>query len=33
MFNYFTRREGGKEPDFSLFEELSNPQKIKTPSP
>ena len=29
MFNYFTRREGGKEPDFSLFNELSDPARLK----
>ena len=28
MFNYFTRREGGREPDFSLFKTLSNRRKI-----
>ncbi len=28
MFNYFTRREGGREPDFSLFRELSDPEKL-----
>ncbi len=33
MFNYFTRREGGKEPDFSLFKELSDPTKVKAVSP
>ena len=29
MFNYFTRREGGKEPDFSLFKELSDPTQLQ----
>ena len=28
MFNYFTWREGSKEPDFSLFKELSDPQEL-----
>jgi len=28
MYNYFTRREGGNEPDFSLFKELSNPELL-----
>lgn len=33
MYNYFTRREGGNEPDFSLFKELSNPELLKSDSP
>jgi hypothetical protein len=33
MYNYFTRREGGKEPDFSLFRELSDPNRLKPISP
>ncbi|MAT14463.1 MAG: hypothetical protein CMJ46_04250 [Planctomyces sp.] len=32
MFNYFTRREGGEEPDFSLFKELSDPAMLKSPA-
>lgn len=33
MFNYFTCREGGKEPDFSLFNELSDPTRLNPASP
>ncbi len=33
MFNYFTRREAGQEPDFTLFEELSDPAKLKPATP
>lgn len=33
MFNYFTRREGGREPDFSLFRELSDPDRLKPVEP
>jgi len=31
MFNYFTRRESGNDPDFTLLKELGDPQAIKTP--
>ncbi len=33
MFNYFTRREAGVEPDFTLFNELSDPASIKPVAP
>ena len=33
MFNYFTCREAGMEPDFSLLKELSDPAKIKPIEP
>ena len=33
MFNYFTRREGGREPDFSLFKELSDPDRLRLVPP
>ncbi len=33
MFNYFTRREGGREPDFSLFKELSDPERLQSVDP
>jgi hypothetical protein len=30
VFNFFTTREGGKEPDFALLKELANPARIRT---
>ncbi|QDU82332.1 hypothetical protein Pla110_40870 [Polystyrenella longa] len=33
IFNYFTSREGGREPDFTLFKELSDPTKLKPVEP
>jgi hypothetical protein len=33
MFNYFTTRERGVEPDFGLFTELSDPARLKPVSP
>ncbi|MCA9075996.1 MAG: hypothetical protein KDA93_13295 [Planctomycetaceae bacterium] len=32
LFNYFTRRESGNEPDFSLVKELSDPKTIAEPA-
>lgn len=31
LFNYFTRRESGNEPDFELVRELSDPKTIREP--
>jgi hypothetical protein len=33
MFNYFTCRRAGVEPDFSLFKELSDPARLESVSP
>ena len=33
MFNFFTRREGSQEPDFSLFEELSDRHRLVPEQP